>query len=76
MTMRLLLDQNLSSQTTAFLGGLGYDVIDIRQSNLLGATDGEIVHHAQREGRIVITFDADFADMSEFPLGTHAGVIR
>lgn len=74
--MRLLLDQNLSPQTTAFLSDLGYNVVDARQLNLLGASDAEILRCAQQEGRIVITFDADFADTNEYPLGTHAGVIR
>ena len=74
--MKLLLDQNLSPQTTIFLNSLGYDVTDVRQLNIAGASDNEIMHRAQQEGRTVITFDADFADISEFPLGTHSGVIR
>lgn len=74
--MKLLLDQNLSSQTTVFLDKRGYDVVDVRQLKISGASDSVIMQRAQKEGRTIVTFDADFADISEFPLGTHYGVIR
>ena len=74
--MKFLLDQNLSPQTTVYLNDLGYDVVDVRQLEISGASDRVIMQHAKKEERVVITFDADFADISEFPLGTHFGVIR
>ncbi len=74
--MKLLLDENLSPETTLFLRSLGYDAIDVSKLKVAGATDDELMNQAQQEGRVVLTFDADFADISEFPLGTHPGVIR
>ncbi|HEY4611777.1 MAG TPA: DUF5615 family PIN-like protein [Bacteroidota bacterium] len=74
--MRFLLDQNLSPQTSAFLRTLGYDVLDVGQLGLAGASDLDILQRARTESRIVITFNADFADVREIPLGNHAGVIR
>lgn len=74
--MRLLLDQNLSPHTTSFLRDLGYDVRDVRELNLLGVGDEALLRVAEKGKRIVITFDTDFANTIEFPLGSHAGVIR
>ena len=76
MKHRFLLDQNLSPQTTLFLRNLGYDITDTRELNLYGATDAEILQQAKSQNRIVITFNSDFADVSDIPLGTHPGVIR
>lgn len=74
--MKFLLDQNLSPETTAFVRRLGYDAVDVRELEMVGAEDARIMERAQVDGRVVITFNGDFADISEFPLGTHYGVIR
>lgn len=74
--LRLLLDENLSPETTEFLRSLGHDVVDTRSSQLSGASDLEILNRARRENRIVVTFNSDFADIQEIPLRSHPGVIR
>lgn len=74
--MKFLLDQNLSPLTTTFLRGLSYDVVDIREIGMYGAPDSEIARAAKEHNRIVITFDSDFADILELPVGSHPGVIR
>lgn len=74
--MRLFLDHNMSPETGAFLYGLGHDVTDTREHGMSRATDKEIMAFAQREGRMVVTFDSDFGNILEFPPGTYPGVIR
>lgn len=73
---RLLLDQNLSPLTTSFLRELGYDVTDTRELRIPSASDSSILEIAKQQNRIVLTFDSDFADVREFPIGSHPGVIR
>ncbi len=60
--LRFLLDQNLSPQTTLFLRRLGYDVTDVREQKLVGATDDELLSFAIRDSRIILTFDS-FAEL-------------
>lgn len=74
--MRFLLDQNLRVQTKRFLQQLGHDVIDTRDLELERATDQEIMDVARSQNRIVITYNSDFADIRDFPPGSHPGVIR
>lgn len=56
----LLTDQNIHADVIAHLRGVGFDVVDIGQAGLLGATDAAILAHATAEGRVVLTHDADF----------------
>jgi predicted nuclease of predicted toxin-antitoxin system len=77
VAVRLLLDQNLSPETSLFLREeLGLDVTDTRELGLQGASDAEIAERAMRDERIVVTFDADFGDVREFHPGSYPGVIR
>jgi predicted nuclease of predicted toxin-antitoxin system len=72
----LLLDQNLSPLTTIFLRSLGYDVTDTRELGLSIAEDSVILECAKELNRTILTFNGDFADITEIPLGTHPGIIR
>ena len=38
--------------------------------------DSEVVTWAQANGCLIITFDTDFANGQDFPVGAHCGVIR
>jgi predicted nuclease of predicted toxin-antitoxin system len=77
VALRLLLDQNLSPETSRFpREEMGFDVNDTRQLGLEAASDTEIAEYAAREGRIVVPFDSDFGDIREFQPGDNPGVIR
>ncbi len=67
--MKLLLDQNLSPRTTAFLRKLGLEVKDVRDVGLWGATDQEIYDFAKSEGFILVTYDVDFSRRYMFDKG-------
>ena len=41
-----------------------------------GCKDSELMVYAQREKRCLVTLDADFADIRDYPLGSHSGIIR
>ncbi len=40
-----------------------------------GRPDPDVLGAATTEGRILLTFDTDFADIRTYPLGTHADLV-
>lgn len=58
--MRLLLDANLSPEVARLLKEAGHDAIHVAEIGLLSAPDPEIMEAAIREGRVLLTADADF----------------
>ncbi len=74
--MKFLIDENISPLVAEHLRDLGYDAKHVREVDLKGRPDNEIMEYARREGRSLITLDADFADIRNYPLGSHAGIIR
>lgn len=64
---RLLLDENVARSVADHLDREGHDVLTLREANLEGASDEEVVHLARREGRVVVTCDRDFLGGPAFP---------
>jgi predicted nuclease of predicted toxin-antitoxin system len=58
--LRLLVDQNLPYRICEPLAAAGHDVVHVQSVSLDRAEDVEILAHAAREGRIVISSDTDF----------------
>jgi predicted nuclease of predicted toxin-antitoxin system len=71
-----LLDQNLRQTTVDFLRSLGFDAVSTRDLGLQHASDIQILAAAIGQRRLVLTYNADFGDVREFPPGTYLGVIR
>jgi len=74
--MKLLLDQNIRSETLDFLRDLELDVTSTRELKIERLSDDEIMEIAKELNRIVVTFNSDFGDIRYFPPGSHPGVIR
>lgn len=74
--MKLLLDENLSWHHAAALRDDGYDAVAVMETGLSGASDEKVRKHAIETGRIVVTLDADFANLLRFPPRGTPGVIR
>jgi predicted nuclease of predicted toxin-antitoxin system len=62
--MKLLFDQNISFRILPFLKDGFPDVIQVRVSGLENATDIEIWQYARKHDFCIVTFDADFIDIS------------
>lgn len=58
------------------LRGLGVDAISIVELGLGGADDSAVREAAISEGRILVTLDADFANVIRFPPEPTPGIIR
>jgi len=74
--VRLFLDENLSAQHASELRLEGYDAIAVLEAGLSGATDEEVLRFAVDNGRVLVTLDADFANVMRFPPEQTVGVVR
>jgi len=61
--MKLLADVGISMATVHALRQQGHDIVHLREQGLQRLPDPEIMEKARAEGRIVLTFDLDFADL-------------
>ena len=61
--MRLLADQNFPSQAVDKLRNLGHDVAWIQEDSP-GLPDEEVLDHAARESRLLLTLDKDFGALA------------
>jgi len=59
--MKLLLDMGMAPRTAVYLNQLGHDAAHLRDRGQTKLSDQSIVGEAEQEGRIVVTFDLDFA---------------
>lgn len=62
--MKLLFDQNLSHRLCWLLADVSPSAEQVRHAGLDQASDEEIWAFARREGFVVVTLDADFADIA------------
>ena len=74
--MKLLLDENLSPLHARTLRELGHDAVSVVELGLAGADDSVVRASAVEGGRILVTLDADFANVLRYPPSTSPGVIR
>src|SRR5947209_8131980 len=71
--MRFQLDENMPGVLLADLAALGHDAETCEQEGIAGTGDPAISAQATAEGRVVLSFDLDFANIVVFPPGTHSG---
>ena len=57
---RILLDQGLPASAAPILRDMGWDAVHVREIRMHADSDAEILTHAARESRVVITLDRDF----------------
>lgn len=73
--MKLLLDTCLSKHAYETLVDLGYDVDWVAKWKL-DPGDIEVIQHAYKEQRILVTLDKDFGELAIVHNFLHAGIIR
>jgi predicted nuclease of predicted toxin-antitoxin system len=85
----VLLPMRSSSQTSEALFGRkplsqhayelrteGHDAVAVLEVGLSGATDERVLRFAVENGRVLVTLDADFANVMRFPPERTLGVVR
>ena len=59
MSVKLLLDENLSPAAAVALIADGVDAYHLRDRGILGATDQELLERAYQEDRVLVTSNVD-----------------
>ncbi|MHB1094622.1 MAG: DUF5615 family PIN-like protein [Gemmatimonadaceae bacterium] len=73
--MRFKLDENMPRLARAPLEARGWDVHDVHEEELSAALDEQIQAVCEREDRILVTLDTDFADTRRYNPARSPGVI-
>jgi predicted nuclease of predicted toxin-antitoxin system len=68
--VKFKLDENMPADLEDRLRDDGHDA-----ESVVGEDDPPVLAAANAEGRILMTFDLDFADIRHYPPGTHAGIV-
>ena len=62
--MKVKLDENLPRQIAVELRARAHDVETVGEEGLTGRADADVWQATQREGRLLITQDLDFSEVS------------
>ena len=73
--MKIKLDESLTRRLQSPLRELGHDVCTVADEGLLGSPDREVARSAAREERMIFALDIGFADIRDFPPGSHPGIV-
>lgn len=75
MSVKLLLDENLSPAAAVALVASGIDACHVRDRGILGATDHEVLERAFLEDRILVTSNVDDFVKLARAREIHAGIV-
>jgi len=59
----LLTDENINTEIVQHLRKIGFDVFDIKEENLIGISDREILQKSLVQNRVIVTQDSDFGTL-------------
>ena len=74
MSIRFKLDENLPRRVEPALRLLGHDVETAISEGLAGSLDPTLLSACTVESRILVTLDLDFANIHDYPPGSHQGI--
>jgi predicted nuclease of predicted toxin-antitoxin system len=69
------IDENLPIEIRELLRQAGFDALTVLDQNLGGRPDTSVAAVCLSEGRVLLTFDLDFADTTRYPPAGYAGII-
>jgi predicted nuclease of predicted toxin-antitoxin system len=73
--VKLKLDENLSRYLKPTLAAFGHDVATAADEGLLAQPDTAVAAACRAEARMLLTLDIEFADLRQYPPGSHAGMV-
>ena len=75
MTMKIKIDEDLPKGVAESVRRVVPDTLTVMEEGLSGILDPELWKTTQKEHRFLITDDKAFADLKQYPPGTHSGVL-
>jgi len=73
--MKFIADENIPFSLVRIIRKQGFDIKVLKEENLTGITDQKLIEISKKEKRVLLTFDKDFCNITEFPLKKHQGII-
>jgi predicted nuclease of predicted toxin-antitoxin system len=73
--MRFKIDENLPIDAAEVLRRAGHDAATVLEQGYGGSTDARLAALCQRESRILVTLDMDFADIRAYPPAEFPGLV-
>lgn len=73
--MKFKLDENMPGALVQLLIEARHDVATAHEEGLGGSDNPPLLAAATAEGRVLLTFDQDFADVRRYPPASHAGIV-
>lgn len=73
--MKFKTDENLPTEAADLLRSAGHDAVTVGEQRLGGAVDSTVGSVCQREGRVLVTLDLDFADIRTYPPSHYPGFV-
>ena len=71
----ILTDENIHPEVVRLLRERGHDLLDVKESGLVGSSDLVILRRAYSEHRVVLTHDSDFGRLAVAGLEPVVGII-
>lgn len=72
---KFVIDEDLPRSTATVLRNHGYEVRDVRDCSLRGASDEEVYKFALNEGAVLVSADIGFGNVLSFPVGNHFDIV-
>ena len=73
--MKFKIDENLPQEVAQLLNESGHDAATVFAQALSGESDPAVFEVCQREGRVLMTLDLDFANIQAYPPATSTGIV-
>ena len=73
--MTFKLDENLPVEAAGLLREAGHGAVTVLEQDMGGELDPDVAAVCQHEGRALVTFDTDFADIRAYPPEEYAGLL-
>jgi len=73
--VKFKLDENIGRRGLELLKASGHDVMTVWDQGLRGVTDEELFQICAAEGRVLVTLDRDFGQITRFPPEKSAGIV-
>ena len=73
--MKFKIDENLPIEVAEVLLAGGHEADTIHAEHLNGTADSTIAAVCQREGRVLVTLDLDFANVINYPPVEYPGIV-
>jgi predicted nuclease of predicted toxin-antitoxin system len=75
MPASIKIDEDLPPAIAQVFGRAGHDATTVLEQGWSGCRDEVLLRRAAAEGRWLVTADRGFADIRQYPAGSHRGIV-